>query len=66
MYNNRKLLETFMSFKLEDRIVDKPQRALIELLNKRLYNLNINNNNAMKNKKRILIEKIFFEINSII
>lgn len=66
IYNNRKLLNTFMNFNIQDRIDDVPQESIIKHLNKELYELNINNENAMNNNKRILLEKIFFKINSII
>ncbi|WP_026572826.1 asparagine synthase-related protein [Bacillus sp. UNC438CL73TsuS30] len=64
IYNNRKLLDLFMDFKLEDRIEDNPQKEIIKSLNESLFELNISNENAMKNKKRILLEKLFFEVNS--
>ncbi|NMA49681.1 MAG: hypothetical protein GX947_07930 [Tissierellia bacterium] len=65
IYNNRKLLDIFMNFSIENRIKDLPQREIIKRLNQELYELNINNENPMKNKKRILLERLFFEINSI-
>lgn len=64
IYNNRKLLDLFVNFKLEDRIEDNPQKEIIKLLNEELFDLNISNDNAMKNKNRILLEKLFFEVNS--
>lgn len=64
IYNNRKLLDMFMDFSLEDRIADEPQKEIIKFLNEKLYDLNISNQNAMGDKKRILLEKVFFEINS--
>ena len=66
IYNNRKLLDLFMNFSLVDRIDDKPQQEIIKRLNEELFNLNISNQNAMKDKKRILLEKVFFEVNSIL
>lgn len=66
IYNNRKLLELFLDFDLNERIHDIPQKDIIEKLNKDLFDLNISNDNAMKNKNRILIERIFFEVNSML
>nr|WP_277398222.1 7-cyano-7-deazaguanine synthase [Neobacillus citreus] len=66
IYNNRQLLDLFMNFTLEDRINDNPQKEIIEGLNPKLFDLNIKNDNAMKNKKRIILEKVFFELNSLI
>jgi hypothetical protein len=63
-YNNRKLLELFFSFTLEDRIADVPQKVIIKNLNSKLFNMNISNNNEMKSRKRILLERVFFEVNS--
>ncbi|MDP5274740.1 asparagine synthase-related protein [Chengkuizengella axinellae] len=65
IYNNRKLLEMYLRFPLEDRISDKLQQTIIRDLNPKLFEMNISNNNAMKNKKRILLERIFFELNSL-
>ncbi|RAS79917.1 asparagine synthase-related protein [Priestia endophytica] len=64
IYNNRKLLDLFMNFGLADRIEDGPQKEIIKQLNSELYNIDISNENAMKNKKRILLEKVFFDVNS--
>lgn len=64
IYNNRKLLDTFMNFDLEDRVNDLPQKKITRILNKELSDLHINNKNAMYNDKRIYLERIFFEINS--
>ncbi|MBZ5202044.1 hypothetical protein HU147_12520 [Planomicrobium chinense] len=64
IYNNRKLLELFMNFELKDRINDIPQKDITEVMNSELFNLNISNENAMKNKKRIALERIFFQLNS--
>lgn len=64
IYNNRKLLDLFMDFSLEERIEDKPQKEIIKRLNEELFDLNISNQNAMKDTKRILLEKVFFEVNS--
>lgn len=65
IFNNRKLLELFLMFPLEERIMDKPQKTLIKNLNASLFKMNINNNNAMKERKRIFMERAFFELNSI-
>lgn len=64
IYNNRKLMDAFMNFDIQDRIEDIPQTNIIEKLNQELYNLKISNDNAMKDNKRILLERVFFEINS--
>lgn len=64
IYNNRNLLDMFMNYDLLDRITDKPQKEIIMFLNEKLNALNISNDNAMKNKKRIILEKVFFEVNS--
>lgn len=64
IYNNRKLLELFMQFDLADRILDNPQKNVIAYLNPLVHNSNINNDNAMKKKRRILLEKMFFKLNS--
>lgn len=66
IYNNRKLLEAFLSFDLEARISDLPQQEIIAQLNPALSKLNISNLNAMTNKKRIILERIFFEVNSLL
>lgn len=63
LYNNRRLLELFMSFPLEERINDTNQHLLIQKMNNKIHDLNILVNNSMKNKSRILLEKIFFSIN---
>lgn len=65
VYNNRKLLDLLMSFELEERIKDIPQKDIIKKLNFELYNLSISNNNAMKSAKRVLLEKVFFNLNAI-
>ena len=65
IYNNRKLMDLFMNFELKDRIADIPQQKIIKNLNQELYNLNIGNKNAMSNKSRILLERTFFELNSL-
>ena len=64
IYNNRKLLDTFMNFDLSDRINDIPQVNIIKALSRELYDLDISNENSMKKRSRILLERIFFEINS--
>lgn len=66
IYNNRKLLDLFLDFELEDRISDAPQSKIVKNLNNKLNKLNIRNENAMNNKTRILIERIFFELNSLL
>lgn len=64
IYNNRRLLEAFLAFPLEDRIIDRVHHKLTKALNPNVSRLNISNNNAMKGKQRILLEKLFFEVNS--
>lgn len=65
IYNNRKLLEAFLSFPFEERLSDKLQYNLINEMNYDVASINISNQNAMKNKKRIIIENLFYNLNSI-
>ena len=63
IYNNRRLLEAFLSFPLADRITDRPQRELIRMLNPALACQTFTEN-AMKRRWRIIAERLFFEVNS--
>jgi len=63
IYNNRYLLDLLLNYPLEERINDIPQKLVIKNLDKRLYDLNVKNDNPMKSKKRIILEKIFWMLN---
>lgn len=64
IYNNRRILEMFLRFPIEARIADKYQLQIVKDMNSKLYNLNISIDNAMKGKRRVYIERIFYELNS--
>lgn len=65
-YNNRNLMKLFLSLPLKGRIKDKPHEDIIKLMNNKIDEIGINIVNYNETKTRMLFEKIYFNINSLI
>jgi hypothetical protein len=65
-YNNRKLLSLFLSLPLKSRIKDKPHEDIIKLMNSKIYETGISIVNYNETKKRMLFEKIYFNVHSLL
>ena len=63
-YNNRNLMKLFLSLPLEDRIKDKPHEDVIKLMNKTIDDTGITIVNYNETKKRMYIEKMYFNLNN--
>ena len=65
-YNNRKLLDLLLKTPLESRIKDDVHNDIIKLMNKKIFDNDINIVNYNETKTRMIIEKLYFNINSIL
>ena len=63
-YNNRNLMKLFLSLPLKDRIEDKPHEDIIKLMNKTIDDTGITIVNYNETKKRMYIEKMYFNLNN--
>ncbi len=63
-YNNRELLDMFLSLPINSRISDKVHNDIILYMNKKIYDTGITITNYNETKKRMLLEKAYFDINS--
>ncbi len=59
-FNNRKLIELFLSFPHDDREVDKVHKEVIKYANKEIHDLNVAVKNNYFKSYRIWLEKIYF------
>ena len=64
-YNNRKIMEMFLEFPHEMRKSDKVHFNIIEKMNKAINDSGIEVHNDYMNKKRILLEKIYYRARTI-
>ena len=64
IFNNRRLLEMFLAFPREDRIADRPHRLVVEYLQPELNNPDLHVVNFSKQRARVIVERLFFEVNS--
>lgn len=65
-YNNRKLLELFLSTPLKYRIEDKPHFDVIKMMEPKIDELGITITNWNETKKRMYLEKLYFNLNSLL
>lgn len=65
-YNNRNIMKLFLSLPLEDRIKDKPHEDIIKLMNKKIDDTGITIVNYNETKKRMYLEKMYFNVNSML
>jgi hypothetical protein len=59
-FNNRKLIELFLSFPHYDRKNDNVHRDVIELSNKKINDMNVEVKNLYFHSYRILLEKLYY------
>lgn len=59
-YNNRKLLEMFLSFPESDRVHDIPHKMLIDLGNKDIRGINASVRDSYFDNKRVIMETIYY------
>lgn len=65
-YNNRILMEMFLTLPLEKRIEDIPHYDIIKLMNSKIDELGITITNYNETRIRMYMEKLYFKINSIL
>lgn len=65
-YNNRKLMELFLSLPLEKRISDAPHYDLIKYMNPVIDRVGITVTNYNETKKRMYLEKIYYDLNNLL
>jgi hypothetical protein len=63
-YNNRRLLEMFLSFPRHLRARDHAHKEVVRLFDPALANLGVHVENDGKQRRRIMLERVFFEVNS--
>jgi len=63
-YNNRKLLELFLSFPRDMRANDYAHKEVTRLLDPAVAKSGVHVENYGKQRKRVLLERVFFEVNS--
>lgn len=63
-FNNRRLIDTMLKPKLQDRIEDRLQKDIIKINNPEQAALNIDIVNAAHTNKRAIMEKIYLNVNS--
>ena len=59
-YNNRKLLEMFLSFPEAERIQDIPHKMLMEIGNKEVSEFNVDVKDSYFDNKRIIAETLYY------
>lgn len=59
-FNNRKLMDMFLSFPHEERKLDKVHKQVIELMNPKINDMNIVVKNLYFHSYRTLLEKIYY------
>lgn len=62
IYNNRKLMELFLSFNHDERKVSKIHNEITKKANEDIINANISIKNNTHKSKRIIMEKTYFRI----
>lgn len=63
-YNNRKLMELFLTLPLEKRISDQVHRDIVYYLDNRISETGIEITNYNETKKRMILEKMYFFFNT--
>lgn len=63
-FNNRRLIEMMLGFPKHRRIDDYAHREVVKRLDPQLANRNVHVVNYSKQKLRVVVERLFFEINS--
>lgn len=63
-YNNRKILELFLSLPLSKRIADIPHEDVILTMNKKISDTGINIVNYNETRKRMYVEKMYFNLST--
>lgn len=63
-FNNRRLIEMMLGFPRHRRIDDYAHREVVKRLDPELANRNVHVVNYSKQKLRVVVERLFFEINS--
>jgi hypothetical protein len=65
-YNNRKSIDLFLTLPLEYRIKDKVHEDIIKSMNSKISDTGINVINYNETKVRMIFEKIYFNLNSVL
>lgn len=63
-FNNRKLLELLLSFPREKRANDYAHKEVVKLLDAKVSQSGVHVENFGKQRRRVLLERVFFEVNS--
>lgn len=64
-FNNRKLIEMFLSFDHETRKKDEVHKSVIEISNEAIYNMNLTIKNPYHNPYRIMLDKTYYKIRTL-
>ena len=65
-YNNRRLIEMFLTLPLEKRIDDVPRYDVIKTANETIDSLGITVTNYNETRLRMYCEKVYYLINTIL
>jgi len=63
-FNNRRLIEMMLAFPRDMRIEDSVHREVVKYLDPQLSNRNVHVVNYSKQRLRVAVERLFFEVNS--
>ncbi len=60
-FNNRRLIDIFLSIPREIRIKDEAHNDIIKMFNKEIYDMKISVHNEYHNRRRVFMERLYFK-----